>query len=133
VPYTPCTKSHDHFHYLRSFIKVIYPGPRLHVIFSNKLVFLGRGVVSTTPNHQSGGSPLFGCPQLLIQYIGSYRPYLDAVIPYTMHNRMQAGKIVLHSVPYICAALNAKLREARFLVFNKNISVLSATLKPNLF
>ena len=34
--------------------------------------FLRWGVVSTFPNPQAGGSPLVGCPRLLIQYIHSY-------------------------------------------------------------
>jgi hypothetical protein len=39
---------------------------------------LGR-VVSPTPNPQAGGPPTVGCPQLLIHYIHSYPPYLEAV------------------------------------------------------
>jgi hypothetical protein len=31
------------------------------------------------PNPQAGGPPLVGCPRLLIQYIRSYPPYLEAV------------------------------------------------------
>jgi hypothetical protein len=31
------------------------------------------------PNPQGGGPPLVGCPRLLIQYIRSYPPYLEAV------------------------------------------------------
>jgi hypothetical protein len=31
------------------------------------------------PNPPAGGLPLVGCPQLLIQYIHSYPPYLEAV------------------------------------------------------
>jgi hypothetical protein len=31
------------------------------------------------PNPQAGGPPLVGCPRLLIQYIRSYSPYLEAV------------------------------------------------------
>jgi hypothetical protein len=37
------------------------------------------GAVSFTANHQVGGPYLFGCPRLLIQYIPSYSPYLEAV------------------------------------------------------
>ena len=37
--------------------------------------FLRWGVVSTSPNPQTGGPPLVGCPRLLIQYIRSYPPY----------------------------------------------------------
>ncbi|KAJ4427260.1 hypothetical protein ANN_24878 [Periplaneta americana] len=32
-----------------------------------------------SPNPQAGGPPLIGCPRLLIQYIRSYPPYLEAV------------------------------------------------------
>jgi hypothetical protein len=31
------------------------------------------------PNPKSGGPPLVGCSRLLIQYIRSYPPYLEAV------------------------------------------------------
>jgi hypothetical protein len=36
-------------------------------------------VVSPPPNPQAGGPPTVGCPRLLIQYIRSYSPYLEAV------------------------------------------------------
>ena len=42
--------------------------------YVTKYVLTG-GVVSTSPNPQSGGPPLVGCPRLLIQYIRSYPPY----------------------------------------------------------
>ncbi|KAJ4428508.1 hypothetical protein ANN_24550 [Periplaneta americana] len=35
--------------------------------------------VIPSPNPQAGGPPLIGCPRLLIQYIRSYPPYLEAV------------------------------------------------------
>jgi hypothetical protein len=44
-----------------------------------RCVYLGRGGVSSPPNHQAGESPPVGCPLLLIQYIRSYPPYLEAV------------------------------------------------------
>jgi hypothetical protein len=37
--------------------------------------FSREGVVSTSPNPQAGGTPLFGCPRLLIQFIHSYPPF----------------------------------------------------------
>jgi 5-methylcytosine-specific restriction endonuclease McrA len=40
--------------------------------------FTGR-VVSPPPNPQAGGPPTVGCPLLLIQYIRSYPPYLEAI------------------------------------------------------
>jgi hypothetical protein len=47
--------------------------------FVTSLFFLRRGVLRPTANHKAGGSPLVGCPRLLIQYIHSYPPYLEAV------------------------------------------------------
>jgi hypothetical protein len=44
--------------------------------FYNKK-FLLWGIVSPTSNPQAGGTPLVGCPRLLIQYIRSYPPYLE--------------------------------------------------------
>jgi hypothetical protein len=40
--------------------------------------FTGR-VVSPPPNPQAGGPPTVRCPRLLMQYIHSYPPYLEAV------------------------------------------------------
>jgi hypothetical protein len=45
----------------------------------NKLGVLRWGVVSPPPNPQFGGPPPVGCARLLIQYIRSYPPYLEAV------------------------------------------------------
>jgi hypothetical protein len=52
--------------------------PRLFVTFCNMFLFLRWGVVSPSPNPQAGGPPLVGCPRLLIQYICSFPPYLEA-------------------------------------------------------
>ena len=38
-------------------------------------MFLRRGFVTTSPKPLAGGTPLFGCPRLLIQLIRSYSPY----------------------------------------------------------
>jgi hypothetical protein len=59
---------------LRSFIQRIHPGPRLSKLIRNKLIFLRWGVVSFTPNRQTGRSPLVVCPRLLISYIHSDPP-----------------------------------------------------------
>jgi hypothetical protein len=67
----------DHFPCLRSF-QSIRPVPRPFVTFRDVIHFLRWGVVSPLPNPQAGGPPLVGCPRLLIQYIRSYPPYLDA-------------------------------------------------------
>ena len=43
-------------------------------IFLNS-IFSRGGVVSASPNTQTGGPPLVGCPRLLIRFIRSYPPY----------------------------------------------------------
>jgi hypothetical protein len=59
--------------------QVIRPVPRLCVVIRNKY-WVSRGrVVSPPPNPQAGGPPTVNCPRLLIQYIHSYHPYLEAV------------------------------------------------------
>ena len=45
-----------------------------HVSVSEHFVLQGV-VVSISPNHQVEGSPLVGCPRLLIQFVRSYPPY----------------------------------------------------------
>ena len=53
----------------------------------NIINFLRWGVFSTSPNTQAGGPRLFGCLRLLIQYIRSYPPYLEAVPPSATQGR----------------------------------------------
>jgi hypothetical protein len=72
------SRSHVHFLSLRPFIQRIRPGPRPFVTFCTSLS-LWRGVGSPTTNHQAGEPPTVGCPRLLIQYIRSYHPNLEAV------------------------------------------------------
>jgi hypothetical protein len=43
------------------------------------LLLLWRSTISPLPVLETGRSPLVGCPRLLIQYIRSYPPYLEAV------------------------------------------------------
>ncbi|KAJ4442813.1 hypothetical protein ANN_04406 [Periplaneta americana] len=45
----------------------------------NVLILVIIKVISPSLNPQAGGPPLIGCPRLLIQYIHSYSPYLEAV------------------------------------------------------
>jgi hypothetical protein len=71
------SRPHIHFPCLRSF-QSIRPIPRPFVTFRNVFIFLRWGVVSPPPNPQAGWPPLVGCPRLLIQYIRSYPPYLEA-------------------------------------------------------
>jgi len=44
-------------------------------LFLKKVFFLQGGVVSTSPNPQYGGPPLFGYPRLLIRFIRNYHPH----------------------------------------------------------
>jgi hypothetical protein len=46
--------------------------------------FLRLEVVRTSPNPQARGTPLVGCPRLLIQYTRSYHPHLKTVSPRTI-------------------------------------------------
>ena len=63
------------------FYRRISPNPKLFWMFRNMIKFLRWGVVSTSSNPQVGRPPLIGCPRLLVQYIRSYSPYLEAVSP----------------------------------------------------
>ena len=74
---TACTRARP---LLRSYQRINLI-PRLFWIFRNVLSFLLWGVFSISPNPQSWGPPLGGCPRLLIRYIHSYPPYLQAVPP----------------------------------------------------
>ena len=47
-------------------------------MFRNMSKFLQWAVVSTSPNPQTVGPLHIGCPRLLIQYIRSYPPYVEA-------------------------------------------------------
>jgi hypothetical protein len=60
-------------------IQRIRPNPRTYMSFRNKLIFYDEKLLALTPNTQAGGPPLAGRPQLLIQYIRSCPPYLEAV------------------------------------------------------
>jgi len=53
----------------------ISPGQRLSVrTFCNVILFYGEELLAPRPTLQAGGSPLVGCPRLLIQYICNYPP-----------------------------------------------------------
>jgi len=52
--------------------------PRRCVTFSNKLFSFRWGVVSPSPNSETGGRPFVGCPRLLIRCIHSYPPHPEA-------------------------------------------------------
>jgi len=57
----------------------------------NKLFFYGDELLGLYPNYQ-GGLPLIGCSQLLIQYICSYPPYMEAIS--SIHNPRKHHAVV---------------------------------------
>jgi hypothetical protein len=64
---------------LKSIIQIISPCPRLLVSFRNKIIFYGEELLAPTPNPHAVGPLIVGRPRLLIEYIRSYPPYLEAV------------------------------------------------------
>jgi hypothetical protein len=54
----PGTKYHIHFLSLRSFIQGIRPGPRLLVVFRNKLIFYGEQLLAPCPTPKVEDHPL---------------------------------------------------------------------------
>jgi len=54
------------------------PIPRPCVTLVTRFIS-GEELFSPSPNPEAEGQPLFGCPRLLFQHIGTYFPYLDAV------------------------------------------------------
>lgn len=62
--------------------QIIRPSPRPCVTFRNMLISYVEKLLashSTPPPPQDGDPPLIGCLRLLIKYISSYPPYLEAV------------------------------------------------------
>jgi hypothetical protein len=54
----PGTKSHVHFLSLGLFIQGIRPGPRLRVVFRNKLIFYGEELLAPRPTPKLEDHPL---------------------------------------------------------------------------
>jgi hypothetical protein len=65
----------------------------------NKLEVLQLGVVSPLPSPQAGGLPLISCPRLLIQYICSHPPYLEAIS--STHNLKTCHAVVTGDLLYM--------------------------------
>jgi hypothetical protein len=73
---------------------------------------VGR-VISPLPNPQAGGPPTVGCSLLLIHYIHSYPPYLEAVSsirnPRTSHTVVTVHTLNIESVKYTKNKMNIKI------------------------
>jgi hypothetical protein len=78
APIVPSSKFQIHFPVFRS-CQTICPGLRINWTFRKKLIFYGGGVVKTYP--KAATCQLL---RLLIQYICSYAPYLEAIS--SIHN-----------------------------------------------
>jgi hypothetical protein len=63
-----------------SLMYFVYQKPKVFYNISSELIFLRRGVASTTLNPQAGRPLLVVCLQLLIQYIRSHTTYPGAGI-----------------------------------------------------
>jgi hypothetical protein len=67
----------------------ISPSPKTCAVFRDAVRFLRCGAVSTSPNRQAWGPPVFGCARPLTQYICRYPTYLEDVSfirrPRTLH------------------------------------------------
>jgi len=79
--------------------------PEQHFITS--CVLQGR-VVRSSPKPNAGVSPLVGCLRLLIQYIRSYPPHLEAVSSIRMPSTLHAAVTRPHvSYPFLKQMINA--------------------------
>jgi hypothetical protein len=95
--------------------------------------FLWWEVVIPTPNHQAGGPPLVVCPWLLIKYIRSYPPFLEAVPPSATRGRAMlwgqgpnkqrivnikmTNLIILFSNCFACRHFRIQVRQKQWLQF----------------
>jgi hypothetical protein len=62
---------------------LLYPEQLQSAAPFHKLFLLYDRAVSPSSNPEAGGQPLVGSPRLFIQYIHSYRLYLEAVVTET--------------------------------------------------
>ena len=75
--------THMHTRQATSFMFVFlslgcYEGSFKYIGLFTHNMFVRWRFVSTSPNSHAGGTPLFGCPRLIIQYIRSHSLYLKA-------------------------------------------------------
>jgi hypothetical protein len=72
--------------------------PTFCVMFRNQLIFIASNC--SLPTHPQG-LPLVGCPRLLIEYICSYPPYLEAVAS-IRHLRTRHAVVTGDPLKHLC-------------------------------
>jgi hypothetical protein len=82
VDCVPSSKSHIHFHSLRSFIQRIYPGPRLLVFFLNKLIFYGEELLAPCPTPKLEDRPLLAVLRTRHAVVTRDPPHLEENLTY---------------------------------------------------
>jgi hypothetical protein len=106
--------------------QVIRPVPRLCIVIRHKYWVLRGRVVSPPPNPQAGGPPTVSCLRLLIQYIRSYPPYLEAVFsilnPRTRHAVVTVDPLVFAAVT-VCITHILSSAKAAWRLWKSMISV----------
>jgi hypothetical protein len=95
--------------------------------FRNKLILYDE-MFYPTPNSHAGGPPLVGCPRLLIQYIRSYPPYLEAVS--SVLNPRTRRAVVTRDPPNVGYTL-LSVQEFKFLLLFGGYKIV--TRKDNFF
>jgi hypothetical protein len=86
----------EQFNPYRSFIQKISHGPRLLVVFRNKIIFYGE-LLAPRQNPKLEDHSLVGCPLLLIQYIRRYPPYQEVVS--SIHNLRTRHAVMTRDPP----------------------------------
>jgi hypothetical protein len=81
TPYIPCAKSHIHIPLLGPFIQRIRPGgPKLYLIFRNKLIFYCERLLPSHPTSKLEDHPLLSVRGCLFNIfpatLHSWRPFL---------------------------------------------------------
>jgi hypothetical protein len=75
-----------------SFIQRIRPSTRPCKTLRNNMLFHGTELLAPYPTPKAGGPPLVGCLRLLIHYIRSYPPYIEAI--YSIRNLRTCNAMV---------------------------------------
>jgi hypothetical protein len=92
-------------------------------------IFLRSGVVSPPPNPEAGGPPLVGCPRLLIQYIRSCPPYLEAFSSIrnlkTRHAVVTRDPLSVHNVNKVFVTMLLKIK--LYLYFKSEPLIIQST------